>query len=131
MGVIWWIRNVTFSFCGGYTMTSFYNDAVRLGREDAAKHKIKGGATGGTTSKTRRFLFWGGNPPPVTFTQDVRMTIVENEVACALVLAAVILAGGMSATAGGFISFVLEGPEGPERYKQIKDTYRAALNNEL
>jgi hypothetical protein len=128
MGVIWWVRSTVFSFCGGYTMTSFYNDAVRLSQVDPAHRKHP---QSHNSPAKRRFLSWGTNPPPTTFTQDVRETIMENEVACALLLAAIVLAGGMSATAGGFMSFVLEGPDGPERYKQIRDTYRAALNNEL
>eukprot|EP00672_Neobodo_designis_P026787 CAMPEP_0174850606 /NCGR_PEP_ID=MMETSP1114-20130205/20351_1 /TAXON_ID=312471 /ORGANISM="Neobodo designis, Strain CCAP 1951/1" /LENGTH=55 /DNA_ID=CAMNT_0016085075 /DNA_START=51 /DNA_END=215 /DNA_ORIENTATION=- len=55
MGVTWWIRNVTFSFFGGYAMTSFYNDAVRLGRLDAKKRVASGMGNSHGTSQRKKF----------------------------------------------------------------------------
>ena len=121
MGISWWVRNTIFSFCGGYTMTSFYNDAVRLGRQNIDKPKKSSG----------RRLWWGTAPPPTTFSQDARETIIENEVACALALAAIVLAGGLSAMAGGFMSFMLEGPDGPQRYLQLRDAFRDLRDGEV
>jgi hypothetical protein len=121
MGVTWYIRNTVFSFCGGYTMTSFYNDAVRLGRQAEAEGKR-------SNKKTSSFAWWGSKQPPTTFSQDVRETIIENEVACAIGLAAFVLAGGYAALAGGFASFMLEGPDGPARYEELRSTYRELVN---
>jgi hypothetical protein len=115
------IRHVLFSVCGGYSMTSFYNDSVRLGREAEKKYPNRKKNSGTV------WAWWGPSQPPTTFTQDIRETIIENEVMCALALAAMVLAGGFPALLGGFASFLLEGPDGPARYMQIRDTYRDVI----
>ena len=114
----WFIRNTVFSFFGGYALTSFYNDSVRLG-------KLSGEKNG------RKINWWGRNEPPATFSQDVRQTIIENETICALALALFVVSGGLSAMSGAIASFVLEGPDGPDRYKEVRTTYRKAIAGEL
>jgi hypothetical protein len=132
MPILWLIRSSLFNFCGGYTMTSFYNDAVRLGRLADGKNGSSG-AAGSTNKKSSvpKVLWWGSTPPPTTLSQDARETIVNNEVACALALSAVLLAGGFFALLGGFASFMLEGPDGPQRYRQLKDSVRDVTNGDF
>ena len=114
-----WVRQSVFAFFGGYTMTSFYNEAVR--------HKKY---TEGLTPAQRKQLdkahtdkdmppghMWGRDG---TFSDDVRKSIIEYEMPCAAALFLLVLAGGMFACLGAVGSLALEGPDGPRTYANLK-----------
>lgn len=109
-----YVRHTVFNFCGGYTVTSFYNDSVRLSREAPAKS---------------RAVWWGRSAPPTTPSTDVRQLVMDNETATAAVLVLLVCAGGLSAMTGGLCSFVLEGPDGPVRYVQAKQEMKRLFEN--
>ena len=114
-----WVRQSAFAFLGGYMVTSFYNEAIRHKKlvdemTPAARQQLKK-ATGKKDSDA--MILWGADG---TFSDDVRKTIIQYEMASAAALLLMVLAGGIFATLGAVGSFTLEGPSGPETYAQLK-----------
>lgn len=117
------VRHSTFSFLGGYTVTSFYNETIRNHKKNN-NTKLGGGIEAALTSAARQQKLRQNN---LTFSDDIRAVITGYEMPCAAALLCMVIAGGVFATVGACFSFGVEGPHGPENYVRLKQAVKEVL----
>lgn len=121
-----WVRQRVASFTCGYLLVETYNRAQNElsgpdGRVDPTKR-----AHAGVLQQQRSWLpHWLSTPIPTAPVarpmDDAREWIVEYDVLSAVVMAAIIFAGGMSGIAGAASAVVLEcSDDGPRVYQDLK-----------
>lgn len=129
--MIYYVRQRLFCFAGGYALVAFYNTAQNeLSGPDG--HVVPSRLT--VMPQQRSWLPWLSAAPkparPVARpTDDLRYYVVEYDVHVALLLFALVLAGGWSSMAGAAAAVVLEcNDDGPQKYHDLKRQYYEATS---
>ena len=122
------VRRFCFSFVGGYAMTDLYirSASVRIqDRLDDLAHL----ENRHQQTEAKKSSWWGvgggSKGMPVerdnTLREDIDQTISESQVASLVVLSLVLLGGGPAGCVGAMAAVAFDGPDGNERYWDMRD----------